>query len=290
MRPEKAVTKCQASTCPRYTSFSVYSHTIAIAFKLNIFPSYIKKADRRNPNQALTNAVNFRKQKDAGKKKSQSTSKRKGLANSKSEKVIKLVDLDNENISFSNSNVGSVISGIATLKPSYPNTLPNQYVLGILQFCCKQLSVCYGCGCKFYIDGYPEPPSDLVIVSSKRRSCIDSNYQRAVSPQFSKVYSHFSYSCITVHNQFFAPLLIIIPKDLNLYLSPVHKEVLMSNSNLKHSASLNFSSFYTYICYRYIQVGNIQCSSASKYIQNEKCCYCESKIFYVLFYFMDIMC
>ena len=65
---KKQSLKCQASTCPRYKSFSVYSHTIAIAFKLNIFPSYIKKAERKNPNQALINAVSFRKQKDAGKK------------------------------------------------------------------------------------------------------------------------------------------------------------------------------------------------------------------------------
>ena len=63
------------------------------------------------------------------KKKSQSTSK--GPANSKSEKVMKLVDPDNENISFNNSNIGLVISEIATPKPSYPNPLPNQCVLEI---------------------------------------------------------------------------------------------------------------------------------------------------------------
>ena len=114
---------------------------------------------------------------------------------------MKLVDPDNENISFSNSNVGLVISDIATDKPSYPNPLPNQYVLGILQFCHKQVSVWYECGCKFYIDSYLEPPSDLVIVSSMRRSCIDSNHQKVVSPQFSKVYYHLNYSCITVHNE-----------------------------------------------------------------------------------------
>ena len=82
------------------------SQNVAIAFKLNIFSSYIKKAERRSLNQALTNAVNFGKQKDVSKKKSQSTSKPKGSANSKSEKAMKLVDPDNENISFSNSNVG----------------------------------------------------------------------------------------------------------------------------------------------------------------------------------------
>ena len=86
---------------------------------------------------------------------------------------MKLVDLDNE-ISFSNSNVGLVISDIPTPKPSYPNTLPNKYVLGILQFCHKQVSVCYGCSCKFYIDRYPEPPSDLVIFSRMCRSYNDS--------------------------------------------------------------------------------------------------------------------
>ena len=114
---------------------------------------------------------------------------------------MKLVDPDNENISFNNSNIGLVISDIATPKPSYPNPLPNQYVLGILQFCHKQVSVWYECDCKFYIDSYLEPPSDQVIVSSMRRSCIDSNHQKVVSPQFSKVYYHLNHSRITVHNQ-----------------------------------------------------------------------------------------
>ena len=74
------------------------SHTVAIAFKLNLFATYIKKEKRKNSNDALTNAVNFRKQKDAGKKKSQSTFERKRRANSKNEKVIKLIDPGNENI------------------------------------------------------------------------------------------------------------------------------------------------------------------------------------------------
>ena len=118
---------------------------------------------------------------------------------------MKLNDPYIENISFSNNNVGLVFSDIATPKPSHPNLSPNQCVLGISQFCHKQMSVFYGCGCKFYRDIYPKPPSDLVILSSVRRSCIDSNHQRVVSPQFSKVYYHFNYSCITVHNHFFAP-------------------------------------------------------------------------------------
>ena len=64
------------------------SHTVAIVFKLSIFPSYIKKAERRNSNQALENDVNFRKQKDAGKKKkNQSTSKRKGQQTAKVKKL-----------------------------------------------------------------------------------------------------------------------------------------------------------------------------------------------------------
>ena len=65
---KKQSLRCQASICPRYKSFSVCSHTVAIAFKLNIFAAYIKKAERRNSNHELANAVNFRKQKDTGKK------------------------------------------------------------------------------------------------------------------------------------------------------------------------------------------------------------------------------
>ena len=37
----------QASTCPKYKSFSLCSLTVAIGFKLNIFASYIKKVERR---------------------------------------------------------------------------------------------------------------------------------------------------------------------------------------------------------------------------------------------------
>ena len=84
---KKQSLRCQASTCPRYKSFSVCSHTVAVAFKLNIFASYIKKAERRNSNHALTKAVNFGKQKDTGKKKSQSTSKRKGVQTAKIKKL-----------------------------------------------------------------------------------------------------------------------------------------------------------------------------------------------------------
>ena len=43
----------------------------------------------------------------------------------------KLVDPYNENISFSNNNVGLIFSDIATSKPSHPNPSPNKCVLGI---------------------------------------------------------------------------------------------------------------------------------------------------------------
>ena len=84
---KKQSLKCQASTCSRYKSFSVCSHTIAIAFKLNIFPSHIKKAERRNSNQALTNAVNFGKQKDAGKKNLSQPPSGKGQRTAKVKKL-----------------------------------------------------------------------------------------------------------------------------------------------------------------------------------------------------------
>ena len=84
---KKQSLRCQASTCPRYKSFSVCSHTVAIAFKLNIFSSYIKKAERRSLNQALTNAVNFGKQKDASKKNLSLPPSRKGQQTAKVKKL-----------------------------------------------------------------------------------------------------------------------------------------------------------------------------------------------------------
>ena len=132
------------------------------------------------------------------------------------------------------------------------------------------MSACYGCGCNFYIGRYPEPPSDLVIVSSMPRSYINSNHQRVASLQFSKIYFHLNNSCITFHNYFFAPPLIIVPEDLKLYLLQVHKEVLIASQiqiqgTVQLAASVVFCSC-SYICYKYTQVANIQCNPASKYI------------------------
>ena len=84
---KKQSLRCQASTCPRYKSFSVCSHTLAIAFKLNIISSYIKRAEWINSNQALTNAGNFGKQKDADKKNLNRPPRRKGQQTAKVKKL-----------------------------------------------------------------------------------------------------------------------------------------------------------------------------------------------------------
>ena len=120
---KKQSLRCQASTCPRYKSFRLCSHTVAIAFKLNIFAPYISRKRKEENRITHSQMLLISENKMMQVKK---TSKRKRAANNKSEKVIKLIDPDNENISFSNNNVGLVTSDIATRKPSYPNPLPNQ--------------------------------------------------------------------------------------------------------------------------------------------------------------------
>ena len=72
------------------------------------------------------------------------------------------------------------------------------------------------------------------------------NHQRVVSPQLSKVYNHFNYNCIAVHNHFFAPSLIVISEDLKLYLSLGYKEVLIARqiSNLRTDCMLQFQQFF----------------------------------------------
>ena len=69
------------------------------------------------------------------------------------------------------------------LKRSYPSVkrkdpvvrvpaidpLPNSYVLTPLKYCHRNVAKCYGCGGEFYINGYPQEPQDLVIVSKTKR-------------------------------------------------------------------------------------------------------------------------
>ena len=52
-----------------------------------------------------------------------------------------------------------------TSYPTFQNPLPNLYVIAILKYCHKNVSVCYGCSGCFRQNGYPIPLNDMIVVS-----------------------------------------------------------------------------------------------------------------------------
>ena len=123
---------------------------------------------------------------------------------------------------FAASSIGSPFPPV---HPVYPNPPPNCYVLGILKFCHKNVSVCYGCGGRLQNYGYPVP----VVMSKTKRIYIDPVTHQRFCEQFSNIYYHFNYSCISAHNSLFTPQFITVPADLLPHLSPDHIQVLKKN-------------------------------------------------------------
>ena len=73
------------------------------------------------------------------------------------------------------------------------NPPPNSYIVTLLKFIHRNVSACCSCGGKFYNQGYPDAPRDLIVVSKSRRVFINPvSHERTQSNEFSKVYFHFN--------------------------------------------------------------------------------------------------
>ena len=86
------VVTCLSKSCVSHKPFKVCCHTIAIANKLNVSSTLISK---RNANstieQALMNSARVSRDKNCGKKKTNTTQKEKGPSSNKPQKIVKLL-------------------------------------------------------------------------------------------------------------------------------------------------------------------------------------------------------
>ena len=106
---------------------------------------------------------------------------------------------------------------------TFLNPPPNLYVTGILKYCHKNVSVCYGCSGRFRENGYPVPPNDMIVVSKTQRHYTDpKTHQKAISTDFSNVYYYFHQACLCRHNALFTPQLLILPPDIKQFLLSEH--------------------------------------------------------------------
>ena len=76
--------------------------------------------------------------------------------NKESEKVMKHVDPCH-------------VYGSPDQQPKQPNPPSNGYIVTLLKFVHGNVSICYSSGGKFYHQGYPDAPGDLVVVSKTKR-------------------------------------------------------------------------------------------------------------------------
>ena len=107
--------------------------------------------------------------------------------------------------------------------PTFPSPPPNSYVIVILKYCHKNVSVCYGCSGRFRENGYPIPPNDMIMVSKTQRHYTDpKTHQKAIMTDSSNVYYHFHQACLTRHNVLFTPQLLMLPPDIKPFLLPEH--------------------------------------------------------------------
>ena len=94
---------------------------------------------------------------------------------------------------------------------------------------------CYGCqgvlklrrGEDFFI---PDPPDDLVIVTSMRRTYWQNGEQK--SGRLGNVYFHSKVECVRKAQPQFIPFLVIIPPDVKRDLLQVHRDHLQTELGL----------------------------------------------------------
>ena len=80
-----------------------------------------------------------------------------------------------------------------------------------------------GMSLKFYHQGYPDAPGDLIVVSKTKRVFLNPvTHERTQSNEFSAVYFQFNFECIFAHDRCFAPQLIQIELDVKMCLEEVH--------------------------------------------------------------------
>ena len=124
--------------------------------------------------------------------------------------------------------VGLQDVGSPSFVPRFPamvatNPIPQtgQFWLYMLQFCPKQVNICFGCSESLKINGHIcKPPHDLVIVSNEQME------------RQGNVYFHLNENCVRKKQQLFHMSYLFVPHDIIPYLEPAHVH-LLSNHGIK---------------------------------------------------------
>ena len=190
---QNATIKCQQEKCVKYAACNICSHSIAIAERLALLADFLANFNRVNRCN-LSRLTDIGQPKNAAKKATKATQRRKGAADQQKKGPRAYKSYGSASFSASAPAPTAALdqvqllvtapatSNTATTRqqpnaasalpiPPEPNPLPGSYVITLLKFCHENTSVCHGCRGSLREENgaIPEEPRDLVIVTKGRR-------------------------------------------------------------------------------------------------------------------------
>lgn len=230
--------QCQGK-CQKFAAFKICAHTISVAEKLGELGNMLANFNREN-RFSITRLASNDRPKDAGKKATKATQRRKGAANKPTSVITGYQQRQHETIpapsAIQTQSVPKAPQSVATptcqkktrkVGVTTPDPLPGTYVITLLRLCHDKTSKCYGCSGSFHgKDGsYLTPPNDVVIVGKSRRKFYDQQGNQKEG-KLGNVYFHFNADCVRIKNSFFVPFLCRLQEGVLDYLLPIHRQLL----------------------------------------------------------------
>ena len=182
--------ECDMKSCSLYKMFRVCAHTLARSKKKGVFQTFIYKINCRGNSGVVSNIVNSGKKNDAGKKKSKSTQRRRGVANQPTQVIRNVVEP--QHVAFEAPSVR------VDERPAYPQPCQGKYVLALQRYCHPNVKSCYVCSKEIFRSD-ARNYDDIVIAGNTQRAIFDVQTQKyTVSPN-TKIYGITKHKNIRHH-------------------------------------------------------------------------------------------
>ena len=164
------------------------------------------------------------KKSDAGKKKSKSTQRHRGVANQPTQVIRNVVEP--QHVAFEAPSVR------IDQRPAYPQPCQGKYVLALQRYCHPNVKSCYVCSKEIFRSDATNY-DDIVIAGNTQRTIFDVQTQKyTVSSNSQNVCFHYHQQCILIKDAFFTPTMVEVPQDLKPFLSNRNKSILMASGIL----------------------------------------------------------
>ena len=208
----KAYKETKNITCEgkghRWNGYKFCSHMVAVAEHLNILEQFVRQYKVKTRKTNITDISNTNIPSNSGKKRTKSTSIRKGSANKKQETVTEYIDP---------SRSGPAIS-------SGDQLFHITFLAGLVR-------KCYGCGQEF-TQRNRNPPHDVILKSFENREYISPKSKvKNQTCHKQNAYYHLNTDCVRKRHPRFEKNHIIVNQEIQDQLTDGHRNVLRQFRN-----------------------------------------------------------